>query len=65
MHLYKSWDDSIYLTNKFDGVVGHLLEVTGISTVKEIHALVGFKETVQVYRAMHGMKSNVEVFTLA
>jgi len=62
MHLYQSWDDSYYLTEDFDGTEGHKLHLVGTTTVAEIHAIVGYKETVEVYRAMHGMHSSIEVF---
>lgn len=62
MHLYESWDGSYYLTEDFDGSEGHKLHIEGKTTFKEIHDIVGFFKAVEVYRALHGKASNIEVF---
>lgn len=40
-HLYLSWDDSLYLTNQFDGDQGHLTVIEGKTTVAELAYIAG------------------------
>jgi hypothetical protein len=64
MHLYKSWDDSYYLTNKYDGKVGHIVSGLSIKSVKAIYNTVGFKKTASIVKAMLNMRSTTTVYTI-
>ena len=43
MHLYKSWDESYYVTNKFDGSYGYIKRLKGFKGVTTLVKHVGFK----------------------
>lgn len=61
-HLYRSWDNSLYITDQFDGDNGHLLELSDRTTMNEIAYVVSSIEEVKnVACAYWGYPSNVEV----
>ena len=64
MHLYKSWDDSYYLTTKYDGKVGHVVSGLSTKSVKVIYKTVGFKQTVSIVAAMLNTRSTTDVYVI-
>lgn len=62
MHLYQELDESYYLTEDFNGASGHMLHILGSTTLAELTAITGYEEAVQIYRAMQGKPSTIEVF---
>ena len=62
MYLYKSWDDSVYLSDYIDGNEGLLFDISSSTTIGELTKYISVRESIEVFKAYLGQKSSVEVF---
>ena len=62
MYLYRSWDDSVYLSEYIDGNEGLLISVDGKTTIADLTEHLSVQEAIAVFKAYLGQKSSIEVF---